>query len=217
MAAKSKSKRAPRSKPSAQMAEAPITIALPTPTLKLDLGCGDSPAAGYEGVDRFAGAKVTHVVNLFKFPWPWADSSLAELRASHFLEHVPMIEVDDDGNQVPFGEGTDLLFKLMNEAHRVLAPGGWFEIIVPAAHSDRGFQDPTHRRFFVTNTFAYFWKDWREANNLTHYGATCNFVSNVSFAVDSAVSLLHPEAQQKHIQSYWNGIQDILAKMQAVK
>ena len=63
--------------------------------IKLDLGAGRNPIPGFTSVDLYApGANVR--CDLFNTPWKddkgkllWADDSVSEIHASHFLEHVP--------------------------------------------------------------------------------------------------------------------------------
>lgn len=82
-------------------------------------------------------------------PWPATDSSVDAIRASHVMEHIPA--------------GHERIF-VMNEAHRVLKPGGTFEIIVPfvvarGAGEPLGWwaiADPTHVSFWVPESFHYF-------------------------------------------------------------
>jgi hypothetical protein len=53
----------------------------------------------------------------------------------------------------------DHLVTVMNEAWRVLQPGGQFEIVCPTLHETyvwRVFADPTHRRVIVPQTWLYF-------------------------------------------------------------
>ena len=45
--------------------------------LKLDLGCGQRKQEGYEGVDIVPGEGIDHIVDLFQFPWPFADRSVS--------------------------------------------------------------------------------------------------------------------------------------------
>ena len=142
------------------IAPLPVQLAPDTVTRKLDLACGQSPREGFEGVDRWEGAQ--HRVNLFKFPWPFGDSSVAELHCSHFIEHIPMIEVyPEDGTPVHYGEGVDLFLRFFDECFRILVPGGWMEVTCPCARHNRAYQDPTHRRFIVSETFLYLSKEFR--------------------------------------------------------
>lgn len=75
-------------------------------------------------------------------PWPAPDHSVSVLRASHVMEHIPSGQARID---------------VMNEAHRVLAPGGVFEIIVPfMTGSWHAIADPTHVSFWCLESFHYF-------------------------------------------------------------
>ncbi len=75
-------------------------------------------------------------------PWPTPDSSVDAIRASHVMEHIPA--------------GQDRI-DVMNEAHRVLRPGGVFEIIVPLMVGTwHAVADPTHVSFWVKESFHYF-------------------------------------------------------------
>jgi hypothetical protein len=168
------------------------------PKLKLDLAAGQTPREGFEGVDIWPESK--HVVNLMRFPWPWADSSVDECFCSHFVEHIPMQFVDAHGNYVPMGEpgAKDLLFKFFEEIHRILVPNGWLTVIVPNAFSNRGFQDPTHRRFIVGETFLYLHKPWRVAQKLDHYNTTCDFDGGPDANGQHVVPIIMTEAQAWH-------------------
>src|SRR6185436_17526269 len=91
--------------------------------LKLDFGCGKSVREGFEGVDvRPFGQKWT--IDLTK-RWPWADSSVEQANASHFLEHLKPKE------RVHF----------VNELFRVLTPGGKCQVVTPHWASGRAFGD----------------------------------------------------------------------------
>jgi SAM-dependent methyltransferase len=71
-------------------------------------------------------------------PWPLRDHSVGLLRAHDAIEHL----------RDPV--------HTMNEAYRVLAPGGWLMIQVPSALGQGAFQDPTHVSFWVENSFLYY-------------------------------------------------------------
>ena len=88
------------------------------PLLKLDLACGQHPREGYTGVDLCAD-EAPIKLDLLKFPWPWDDASVDALHCSHFLEHIPMVEI----------EGQDALFRFMDETWRILKPQGEFTIV----------------------------------------------------------------------------------------
>jgi len=207
--------------------------------VKLDLGCGQHPKEGFDGVDLYA-TQAKHRVDLFKFPWPFADESVDEIHCSHFMEHVPAREIEERDlvelpadprghvfEDVPDGHGRfrrcvsgsskflgqDMLFAFMDECYRILKPDAWMHVIVPSGRSNRAFQDPTHRRFFVQETFAYFWADWRKAQGLDHYRVKCNFVSDVGYSLPQEETLRSAEAQTERFQHYWNVTIDWIAKL----
>jgi len=214
--------------PGAVPATPKLELAAPTTLLKLDLGCGNTPREGFEGVD-IAGDKATHKVDLFKFPWPFEDNSVEEINLSHFMEHIPAREVEErdlagtgwseEARPNPARErfiGQDMMFAFFDEMWRILRHEGWVHIVVPCARNNRAFQDPTHRRFIVEDTFAYFWKDWRD-QNIPQYKVRCNFVSEVNHSMLSEVGLRAAEVQGDLIRNRWNYVVDLMVKMKALK
>jgi predicted SAM-dependent methyltransferase len=177
--------------------------------VRLDLGCGDVPKEGFEGVDMY-GTGAKHKVDLMSFPWPFKDSSVDEINCSHFIEHLPMY---------PLVNGdTDMLIAFMNECYRILKPGANMTVVCPSARSNRAFWDPTHRRFIVSETFLYFSKEWRELNKLEHYlHATCNFGVNVGHSVPAEMNLLSPEASARRFNESWNVVFDCIATLKSLK
>jgi predicted SAM-dependent methyltransferase len=186
--------------------------------MKLDLGSGYHPRPGYEGVDLFAAT--THTVNLFSFPWPWEDSSVDALHSSHFLEHIPTSYITPDNREVPSptsAQDKDLLCRFMDEAWRILKPGGEFTIVVPSARSNRAFQDPTHRRFFVAESFNYFNKTWRTSVALDHYLCSCDFEVHVNPIVPNELLSQPHHVQEVRYRHEWNTTLDWNAKLVCVK
>ncbi len=70
--------------------------------------------------------------------WPLADSSVGLIVADHVLQRLP------DPVHV------------MNEAYRVLAPGGFFLIRVPSTDGRGAFQHPRHVSFWNEHSFWYY-------------------------------------------------------------
>lgn len=186
--------------------------------VKLDLGGGQNPREGFECVDLYEGAK--HRVDLFKFPWPFADNSVDELNANHFIEHIPAREVtaDDltDQSRIEF-LGQDMFFAFFDECWRILKPGAWMSLVWPALQSVRAFMDPTHRRFIPLESMSYLSVDWRKSQGLDHYRVRCHFTGDLNFTTAAELGLYHPEAQQRQVKSYWNSVIDHVAKIQALK
>ena len=94
--------------------------------VKLDLGCGDSKAKGFIGIDsvQYPGVDMIYDLNR-NIPFP--NDSVSEIRAIHFLEHV---------------YSPDLI---MREIHRVLVDGGVFNFIVPSIRGEGAFAHPDHK------------------------------------------------------------------------
>jgi len=198
-----------------------LALAAPTLPVKLDLACGQRPREGFEGVDIWP--KAQHVVNLMKFPWPWKDNTVDELHSSHFIEHLPLRDLTaDDLNERANGTaeqylGQDFLFAFFDECYRILKPDGVLTVICPTARSNRGFQDPTHRRFIVAETFAYLWRQWRVDNLLDHYRVKCNFAGTVNHTQLSELNVMNPESAARRMNESWNVIFDWHAVMKAIK
>lgn len=204
-----------------------ITLAPALVTRKLDLASGQRPREGFEGVDLFPGAK--HVVDLSRYPWtcqceecngvPFADNSVAELNCAHYIEHIPMEFLDKSGNVVRQGTpgAKEALFMFFDECYRILVPDGWLHIVCPTARSNRGYQDPTHRRFIVQETFFYLNPEWRRVNQLDHYNVVCDFGGDVGGSVAAELNTMHPEASNRHFNNYWNCVHDWIAKLKAFK
>jgi SAM-dependent methyltransferase len=119
-------------------------VAARGPQLRLDLGCGFVTPPGFVGLDDGSGwrAQVQTenapdvFLDLTRAPLPFGDDSCEEVRASHFLEHVP----------------DDRLAHVLEQAHRVLRPGGTFFFIVPYANSADGML-PGHAVFLTERFF----------------------------------------------------------------
>ena len=105
---------------------------------KLNLGANDRWLEGFLSVDVAPPADV--IADLTQ-PWPWEDSSVAEVEARSVFEHMP------DKRHT------------MNELWRVLQPGGKATITVPhATDGDGGHCDPTHCSYWTSSDFEYYEK-----------------------------------------------------------
>jgi len=103
-------------------------------TQLLDLGGRLNAWEGFTTVDLHDAQVITDLND----PWPFADNSAGVIRASHVFEHL----------KDPV--------HAMNEAFRVLAPGGWLFLDVPSTDGRGAFQDPTHVSFWNQNSIWYY-------------------------------------------------------------
>lgn len=82
--------------------------------MRLNLGSGDFPAAGWVNVDSWAGNLPDVVASLLELPFP--DGSAERVYAGHVLEHL------DYDTEVPAA---------LAEVWRVLTPGGMAVFVTP--------------------------------------------------------------------------------------
>jgi predicted SAM-dependent methyltransferase len=124
--------------------------------LRLNLGACDRRVDGFLSVDICEPAD--QIADLSK-PWPWADSSVEEVKAFDVIEHIE--------DRIHF----------MNELHRVLQRGGRVEIVTPNAAKGAGyFQDPTHKSPWCMNSFQYYEAGSYAVQRLADsYGITARF------------------------------------------
>lgn len=102
--------------------------------IALNLGCGLKRKAGYVNVDLYApGADRRD--DLSKFPWDWPDESVDMVYMSHVLEHFTDVE------------------QVVREVHRILKPGGTWEVLVPHA-GGRAAYLPSHKHRFTLGYMA---------------------------------------------------------------
>jgi SAM-dependent methyltransferase len=104
----------------------------------LDVGCGRTKAAGAIGIDIEPHPGVDVVHDLDRFPYPFADGEFDRIVASHSLEHLADV------------------VRVLEELHRIAAPGAVVEIEVPHFSSCDAYTDVTHRHFFGYRSFDYF-------------------------------------------------------------
>jgi hypothetical protein len=100
--------------------------------MRLNLGCGGRQFPDWVNVDKFPTCSPDQVVDLERFPWPWPDDSVDEVRMYHVLEHL--------------GAQTEVYLGLIKELYRVCRDGARIDILVPHPRHDDFLGDPTHVR-----------------------------------------------------------------------
>lgn len=110
--------------------------------VSIEIGGGHLVQAGWVNLDPVNGTGEWRRPAQ-EVPWPVGDGGVDAIRAAHVMEHIPA------------GEPR---IAVMNEAHRVLKPGGVFEIRVPNCLSGtwHAWADPTHVSFWCVESFHYF-------------------------------------------------------------
>jgi len=165
--------------------------------VKLDLGCGKSKREGFTGVDSRPFDGVDVVADLTG-PWPWADGEVEEIHASHFIEHLTAPQ------RIHF----------VNEAWRVLKPGGKATLIAPHWGSCRAYGDLTHQWPPVSEFWFYYLSaEWRAANAPHNDGYTCDFSSTWGYGLSPALAVRNEEFRQFAVANYKESITDIIATL----
>lgn len=167
--------------------------------IRLDIGCGKAKKAGFLGVDARAFEGVDIVLDVRSGAWPWAESSVTEINASHFLEHLT--NLNDKWERVHF----------FNECYRILIPDGKLTLAFPHWCSNRYYGDPTHKEPFSEMGFYYLDKDWRakEAPHTDMY--RCHFNCTWGYALHPSLGIRNAEYQQ-HAMTFWKeACSDIMA------
>jgi predicted SAM-dependent methyltransferase len=105
-------------------------------------GCGKHKKKEKDHINldviSFPNVDVVHNLNII--PWPFEDSYFLHVSAVHVVEHL------------------NSLVDFMNEAWRVLQPGGSLLIKTPLAGADPDLEwaDPTHKRCYRIHTFVNY-------------------------------------------------------------
>lgn len=102
----------------------------------LNLGCGPDYRDEYHNVDATPGVDPDEVVDLNVERWPWPDDHFQHILASHVVEHL------DDPTHA------------MQEAARILGPGGRLEVHVPVGRD--AHTDPTHQQIWTYDTPTFY-------------------------------------------------------------
>jgi SAM-dependent methyltransferase len=172
--------------------------------MRIDIGCGPNKKEGFIGVDVAKFPGVDEVCQVGVNPLPFADGSVEEVHASHFMEHL---------------RAHERMF-FANDLYRVMKPGAKATIIVPHWNSNRAYGDMTHQWPPVSEMFFYYLKrEWREANaphtdkKFNPEGMDCDFDATWGYSVHGALLSRNIEFQQFAMTWYKEAVQDIHATL----
>jgi len=175
----------------------------PPKLLKLNIAGGQQRIEGYTNIDiaRIKETDIVHDLNVY--PWPIKSESVEEAVCSHYVEHIPMLcACCPSGKQDP-------LLSFFDELYRVMVVGGKCNIVAPYYSSRRCWQDPTHRRAIVEETFLYANANWRKQNRLDHYNVKADFDFTYGHAVAPDVAARAEDVRLFWITHYLNAVNDI--------
>jgi SAM-dependent methyltransferase len=104
---------------------------------KLNLGSGPDIRVGWVNLDRLALPGVDVVHDIEHLPLPFPNDAFDYVLCQDVLEHVDYIP-------------------LLRDIWRIMRTGGTLHIRVPHFTSCNAYGDPTHKRFFNSDTFSFF-------------------------------------------------------------
>jgi len=120
----------------------------------LDLGGGLSPVPGHVNIDIIPEADIQYDLNK---GLPLGIDTVGAIRSHHLIEHL------------------NTIIPLMNDCYEVMESGALFEISTPLAGVKEYWQDPTHKRGYVPESFLYFIKDSPFKKEQAEYNITARF------------------------------------------
>ena len=127
-----------------------VRLASTAPTL--DVGCGLNKRPGAIGIDRNPRTAADVLADIDRNGLPFLDSTASAISLVHVIEHLESV------------------IGALEQAHRVLIPGGRLLIETPHYSDASSFADPTHRWHLNSFSFRYF----TEAGGFDYYSA-CRF------------------------------------------
>lgn len=149
------------------------------PQVRLNLGCGYRHLPGYTNIDNRPEVEPDCVCDVLN-GLPCEDSSVDEVRAVDFLEHIPI------GKTVG----------VIEEIYRVLKPGGVFNSLTPSTDGRGAFQDPTHVSFWNINSWLYYTDDLHRAL----YGIRAKFDIEELYDQTVYARIVHTHAKMRAVK-----------------
>lgn len=144
--------------------------------MRLDLGGGHAPAPGHINIDITDNADIKWNLNK---GLPIRIDVLKPLDSikSQIIEEKEFKKETVEGircHQVL--EHLTSIIPLLNDCYEVLKSGAVMEISTPLAGTIQAYQDPTHVKCYVPETFLYFQKDSPFEKEQNEYSITARFL-----------------------------------------
>ena len=147
---------------------------------KLNLGSGDKRIPGFLNVDKFDTFKPDIVHDLEKFPYPFLDNEIEEIKLIHVLEHI--------------GQTPDIFINIMKELYRISCDQANIHISVPHPRHDDFLADPTHVRPITTLGLNLFDLDLnKQWQKIGAANTPLAIIHNVNFKIIKNEIILDPK------------------------
>lgn len=124
---------------------------------RIDLGGGHACAPGHINIDIVPEADIVWDLNNGLPSKDKVGTEIEGIRCHQVLEHL------------------DSIIPLLNHCYEAMKEGAQMEISTPLAGTTQAYQDPTHVRCYVPETFLYFQKDSPFQKEQNEYGITARF------------------------------------------
>lgn len=194
----------------------------PQPGGHLNLGCGrvilpaprpehharvpeEIYSQSWWNVDRDALPGVDQTLNIFQYPWPWADNTFDGALLAHIAEHIPHGNGDVDGFYLFFAE-----------LHRVLKPDAIAHILAPYALCDGAICDPTHTRLLKPYSFSYLVPNLDAPFEMGQGGAWA-YGEGPFYSIDPMYKDVEYDKLMFSINVGWNVAHEFYLQMKVVK
>lgn len=221
----------------------------------LNLGCGrvilpaPTPAhyglidpiteyALWHNVDRNPEPGVDETLDIFRYPWHWADNSFDGALLAHIAEHVPheigQADYPIEKEEYTSGRGEparkwqtrsvelrglqDGWYAFFAELHRVLTPGAIIHVLSPYAFSSGAMTDPTHTRYLTEHVWTHSMQP--DPNSPFKYatgGLNLELVAPVRFGLTGLFNVTSQAELEFYLPRYLNVAYEQYVKLRVVK
>lgn len=185
----------------------------------------------WHNVDRNGSEGVDECVDVFTYPFPWADNSFDGALLSHLCEHIPHeIDLVARYTYKPYelwterdrvlSEVQDGWYAFFAELYRVLTDGAIVHILSPYGWSQGAITDPTHTRLLTEHTFTHSMQpDTHSPFQYETGGINFEMVGSPQFGITEMFQHLvgKPELLQLAFQTNINVAYDMYIKLRVVK
>lgn len=190
---------------------------------KLNIGCGRHVLNGYINVDKIDHPGVIRL-DMFQYPWPFDQNTFDEFICSHIVEHIPheakpsILTATSPAFLARWQEleHLDGFFAFFAEIWRTGVNGARVHVTAPHGFTYGAFQDPTHTRYLVPQTFSYLVPDPDSKD--FDYNLPFKFaVGEIRFDKPEYITAERIGLWEKQVDWLWNQTQNMYVELEVVK
>jgi hypothetical protein len=204
--------------------------------MKLNLGSGKNHLpieSGWVNIDKSDRVGADKIMDIFKFPWDFLDNSVEEFNLSHIVEHIPHeikyaeFPASETSLHSPGGislirwvkrwnylKEYDGFYAFFGEMWRIGKNGAKVHVVSPYGYTHEAFQDPTHTRNLVPQSFAYLTQEMVDGPDFD-YNIPCMY-KVVSCKFDLPNSMQESEFA-KVLTHWWDLTRNMYVELEIIK